>query len=83
MRTGGRTGPRIESGQADALIKNRKNVLWEKRDCNVLDFLEFQRVSHVDDFGTISRHSSCLAFGRSTGNEVSGHYKCHYFFSFF
>ena len=28
-------------------------------------------------------HSSRLAFRRSTGNDVSGHYKCHYFpFSF-
>ena len=34
-------------------------------------------------FGTSVRRSSRSAFGRSTGNDVSGHYKRHYFFSFF
>ena len=34
--------------------------------------------------GTSSRHSSRSAFGWSTGNDVSGHYKRRYFlFSFF
>ena len=28
------------------------------------------------------RHSSCLVFGRSTGNDASGHYKHHYFLVF-
>ena len=36
----------------------------------------------VDYFGTSSRRSSRSAFGRSTGNDVSGHYKRHYFLSF-
>ena len=30
-------------------------------------------------FGTSVRRSSRSAFGRSTGNDVSGHYKRHYF----
>ena len=36
-------------------------------------------------FGTSVRRSSRSAFGRLTGNDVSGHYKRHYFlfFSFF
>ena len=29
-------------------------------------------------FGTSGRHSSWLAFGPSTGNDVSGHYKQHF-----
>ena len=33
--------------------------------------------------GTSVRRSSRSAFGRSTGNNVSGHYKRHYFFPFF
>ena len=34
--------------------------------------------------GTRVRRSSRLPFGRSTGNDISGHYKCHYFiFSLF
>ena len=32
--------------------------------------------------GTRVRRCSWLAFGRSTGNEVSGNYKGHYFLSF-
>ena len=31
-------------------------------------------------FGTSGRHSSRSAFGRLTGNDVSGHYKRHYSF---
>ena len=34
-------------------------------------------------FGTSVRRSSRSAFGRSTGNDVSGHYKRHYFLFFF
>ena len=30
-------------------------------------------------FGTSSRHSSQSVFGQSTGNNISGHYKHHYF----
>ena len=33
-------------------------------------------------FGTSVRRSSQSAFGRSTDNDVSGHYKRHYFFFF-
>ena len=35
------------------------------------------------DFGTSVRRSSRSAFGRSTGNDVSGHYKRHYFLFLF
>ena len=35
------------------------------------------------NFGTSVRRSSRSAFGRSTGNDVSGHYKRHYFLFFF
>ena len=50
-------------------------------DCNVcvIDFL-----LHKCDFGTSSRRFSWLAFGWSTGKDIRGHYKRHYFqFSFF
>jgi len=42
-------------------------------------------IANYDVFGTSVRRSSRSAFGRSTGNDVSGHYKRHYFlfFSFF
>ena len=33
-------------------------------------------------FGTSVQRSSRSAFGGSTGNDVSGHYKHHYFLSF-
>ena len=40
--------------------------------------------AHGFHFGTSVRHSSQSAFERSTGNDVSGHYKRHYlFFSIF
>ena len=44
-----------------------------------------QKVSHLKIliFGTSVRRSSRSAFGRPTGNNVSGHYKRHYFLSFF
>ena len=35
------------------------------------------------DFGTSGQRSSQSAFGRSTSNDVSGHYKRHYFFLFY
>ena len=34
-------------------------------------------------FGTSGRRSSRLVFGRSTSNDVSGHYKRYYFLFFF
>ena len=44
------------------------------------------RIQFLATFGTSVRCSSRSAFGRLTGNNVSGHYKRHYFpflFSFF
>ena len=44
------------------------------------------QINHVHNqkrkstIGTSGRHSSRSAFGRSTGNDVSGYYKQHYFF---
>ena len=46
--------------------------------------VEEPRAQFVKCIGTSVRRSSRSAFGRSTGNDVSGHYKRHYFlFSFF
>ena len=52
---------------------------------HTLDFpLEEGAVKTQNPIGTSVRHSSQSAFGRLTGNDVSGHFKRHYFvFCFF
>ena len=52
----------------------------------ILDFADaaLQLLSKcLQGIGTSVRRSSRSAFGRSTGNDVSGHYKRHYFLFFF
>ena len=44
---------------------------------------EQENRSQRKHLGTSVRRSSRSAFGRSTGNDVSGHYKRHYFLFFF
>ena len=48
-------------------------------------FLErvYSEMKYHRGIGTSVRRSSRSAFGRLTGNDVSGHYKRHYFLSFF
>ena len=58
--------------------------------CTRTDMADFTQPQHEYagtgeswNIGTSVRRSSRSAFGRSTGNDVSGHYKRHYFLSFF
>ena len=41
--------------------------------------MTFAQTGNFSVFGTSGQRSSRLAFGRVTGNDVSGHYKYHYF----
>ena len=52
--------------------------IWQYETCSTLRFC-----CMFCNFGTSGRHFSWSAFWWSTGNDVSGHYKHHYFLFLF